>query len=79
MQSKSLWCLNYHVPIKSCEHVCVNDLFKRVVLGHKSPDHFRQRYGDPGQTVGEGCQQLLGPLEPLLSSSVVGQTQEIEC
>lgn len=55
----------------------MNNLFERVVLGHESPNHFRQRYGGPVQAVGKGCQQPLGLLEPLLSSSVVGQTQEI--
>ncbi len=49
----------------------MNNLFKCVVLGHKSPNHFGECNGDSGETVGEGCQQLLGPLEPLLSSSVV--------
>lgn len=53
------------------------NLFQRVVLGHESPDHFRQCYGDLGETVGEGRQQPLGRQEPLLSSSVVGQAQEI--
>lgn len=53
------------------------NLFQRVVLGHESPDHFRQCYGDLGETVGKGRQQPLGRQEPLLSSSVVGQAQEI--
>lgn len=55
----------------------MNNLFESVVLGHQSPHHLRQSYGDLGETIGEGCQQPLGLVEPLLSSSVVGQTQEV--
>lgn len=54
-----------------------NNLSERVVLGHEAADHFRQGYGNSAETLREGCQQLLGFLEPLLSSSVEGQTQEI--
>lgn len=55
----------------------MHNLFQRVVLGHQSPDHFGQRYGDLGQTLGEGCQQPSGLLEPLLFPGVVGEAQEI--
>lgn len=48
------------------------------MLGHESPDHFWQRDGDPGQAVAKGGQQPLGPVQPLLSPGVVGQTQEVE-
>lgn len=47
------------------------------MLGHKRADHFRQSYGNPGQSVRERRQELLGLLEPLLSSREVGQTQEV--
>lgn len=55
----------------------MNNLFESVVVGHQSAHHLRQSYGDLGETIGEGCQQPLGLVEPLLSSSVVGQTQEV--
>lgn len=55
----------------------MTNLFQRVVLGHQSPDHFGQRYGDLGQTLGEGCQQPAGLLEPLLVPGVVGETQKV--